>query len=245
MSIFSLIGKVYSGVVTGAANVITGGLEKITGKKYGRTTAKEFREEPVGKALTTAATIATSALAVVTLPKTLPVLAKTAIKKPIASLAVAGIVSTAGGRLLLEKSAEGVYQGGKALGEAAEAAEKKGKELSLGEALKTAGVAGLGIAVGATIPSIVEKAKDVLGGASTLELPAEVSPEKQLLPEKPVGAAEIAPTAPTTTITTGERRYKRRRAKISPAVRQSVRVNIINQPRHSQTIKYLNARILA
>lgn len=53
----------------------------------------------------------------------------------------------------------------------------------------------------------------------------------QLISEKPIGIEGETPITPeTTTITTGKKPYKRRRAKKTPSVRQYVRVNIMNRP---------------
>lgn len=56
------------------------------------------------------------------------------------------------------------------------------------------------------------------------------TPSEQLIPEKALGEAETPILPETTTITTGKRPYKRRRAKKVPSVRQSVRINIMNKP---------------
>lgn len=64
------------------------------------------------------------------------------------------------------------------------------------------------------------------------EIPTLAPPEEQLIiTEKPIGIeGEIPLTPEVTTITTGKKPYKRRRAKKVPSVRQSVRVNIFNRP---------------
>lgn len=75
-------------------------------------------------------------------------------------------------------------------------------------------------------PKIPEIPEDV--GAPPVFIPP---PDEQLITEKPLGIeGEIPLTPETTTITTGKRAYKRRRAKKTPSVRQSVRVDIVNKP---------------
>ncbi|GAI15142.1 unnamed protein product, partial [marine sediment metagenome] len=65
-----LFRRIFSTVVTAPANLITSGIEQLTGKKYGRTTPTEFRETKVGKALGTAAAVVTVPLAVLSAPVT-------------------------------------------------------------------------------------------------------------------------------------------------------------------------------
>lgn len=223
---FKFIGKLYSGLVTGVAGLITTGIEKVTGKTYGRITAEEFREEPVGKALTQQFEIATAILGVVSLPTALPFIAKTIITKPIQSLVIGGLLTTAGGRYLIEKSAEGIYTGGVALGKAVEVAKEKGEELSLGEALETAGLVGAGLILGAGAPAIIEKIK----GIELPKLP-ETKPEALGVAEKP-----ILPVTEVIT-TTKKKPTQRRRATKTPSVKQSVRINIINAPINRNYLK--------
>lgn len=91
----------------------------------------------------------------------------------------------------------------------------------------------------------VKKPEDVIPAA----IPSP-PPEEQIIKEKPVGITEEIPIVPeVTTITTGRKPYKRRRAKITPSVRQSVRVNIINRPTATglriTNKRYLNHRLVA
>ena len=69
-------------------------------------------------------------------------------------------------------------------------------------------------------------------------------PAQQLTKEKPVGVEGEAPILPeTTTISSGKRRYKRRTAKKTPSVRQSVRVNVIANPK-STGMKIINKKYI-
>jgi hypothetical protein len=228
MGIFDFIGRAYSAVVTGAGGLITTGIESITGEKYGRMTAKEFREEPVGAALTKATTITTLALGVVTLPFTVPVVVKAAIAKPVVALIGAGLVSTAGGRELIGAAAEGLFIGGEQLGLLAEELKEEGKELTIGEGLKAAGLVGAGIAAAVGIPIVIEKVKEFK--EKIPEIPTFKEPAEIMIKEKAIGVEGEVPILPeTTTITVGKKLYKRRRAKITQPVKQYVRVNIINR----------------
>lgn len=92
------------------------------------------------------------------------------------------------------------------------------KDIGLGEALITGGLVGAGVVLGAGAIELVEKFR---------------TPEDQLIEEKGLGEAETPITPQTTTITTGRKPYKRRRATKTPLVRQSVRVEIINAPKLS------------
>lgn len=238
--VFGFLKKAYAGLVTAVAKPIVKAIGAITGKEYIPITAKEFLSEPVGKALSSAAAVTSIGLGVATLPYTIPVVAKAALAKPVVALVGLGLVSTKGGRELIGYAAEGFVKGGEQLGLAYEKAAEKGEELTLGEGLKAAGLVGAGLVLGAGAPAIIEKTKEIFAGFETLEIP----PEKQLVTEKPIGIEGEVPITPeTTTITTGKKPYKRRRAKITPSVRQYVRVNVISRSTSTgirQSHKYLN-----
>jgi len=55
MGLFDALKNVYATGVTTVANVITSGVEKITGKTYGRTSSEEFLSTKTGQVLSTAA----------------------------------------------------------------------------------------------------------------------------------------------------------------------------------------------
>lgn len=225
MGIFGLLGKAYSGIVTGAAGLILTGMERVTGKKYGRITAKEFREEPVGRFLTGAATVTTLGLGVATLPVTAPFIVKAAIAKPLVAIVGAGLVSTAGGRELIGAAAEGLFKGGEELGLLAEKLKKEDKELTIGEGLKAAGLVGAGVVAAVGIPIAIKKIKEKIPEIPSFEEPAEI-----IVSEKPIGVEDEMPILPETAkITVGKKPYKRRRATIIPPVKQYVKVNIINR----------------
>ena len=102
--------------------------------------------------------------------------------------------------------------------------DEKEEQPGVLEGFKKAGIVGglaaLGIGAVVVAPKVIEKVKEWREGR----------PEEQLVKEKPIGIeGESVITPETTTITTGRKPYKRRKAKITPSVRQSVRVNIINK----------------
>ena len=238
MGIFDLIGKAYWGIVTAVADPIV----KFLKPSAIPLTAKELAAKPFGKVLETGVKITTLGLGVAAIPAALPIVAKAIVAKPIIALGLGGLAITKGGRKLIGVAAEGIFVGAEKLGVAFEEAEKKGEEITIGEAWKTAGLLGAGLILGAGAPAIIEKGKEIF--AETFDV-VDVPPEKQLVKEKPIGIEGEAPLAPeTATITTGKKPYKRRRKKIAPSVRQSVKINIINQPRTSQSNRYLNANPL-
>ena len=128
---------------------------------------------------------------------------------------------------LPKKPAKIISLGGE-VGKVIEGEKVLEKEKIIG-GLKTAGVVG-GVAVAGAviIPKVIEKVKEMK--EKPLETPTTTdTPEKQLVPEKPLGQAETPITPQTTTITTGKKPTRRRRATKITSVRQSVRVNVINR----------------
>jgi hypothetical protein len=68
----------------------------------------------------------------------------------------------------------------------------------------------------------------------------------QLIKEQPMGDGGTVTTPQTTTVSTEKRRYKRRTSKKEPLVRNSIRLNILNNPvglKINSTKKYLNERL--
>lgn len=117
---------------------------------------------------------------------------------------------------------------------------EKFKEALVGGGL-IAGAVALGIGAAVIAPKVIPKVAETIKGWR--------SPEEELIKEKPVGiSGEGAILPQTTTITTGKKPYKRRRAIKKPSVKQSIKVNIINKPRATgiriSNRKYLNACLL-
>lgn len=231
MGLFNLIGKAYWGIVHAVADPIS----RLLGVPE-HIIAEDLSEKPFGKVLETGFKVATTGLAVVSLPATIPIIAKGIVAKPVVALVGAGLLVTKGGRALIEKGVVGIVEGGKALGEAYEVAEEKGEELGIGEALKVAGLVGAGLVLGAGAPAIIEKVKEFTGGLGDIEAP----PKVQIIPET-LGKAETPILPKTEVITTTKKPTQRRRAKKTPSVRNYVRVNIINSPTNRN---YLKAQML-
>lgn len=224
-----IFSRVFSGIAVGLGNVITLGLEKVTGKQFGRTTPEEFSRSKVGSALTIAAKVPTAALAIVTAPVTVPFVARAALQRPLAALVVGGLAATTGGRALIEKGAIGLVEGGKAAGELIE--EKP--DVSVGELLQTGGLVVAGLGAAALAPAAIGKAKDLFGG----------SPKGAFVKEDPI--QEISPDLPVTPQTevitpeTATDKPKKTRRKV-PSVKVNQSVNIIVQ----QNKKFLNKGIV-
>lgn len=225
--VFGFLKKVYAKVVTAVARPITKVVAKVLKKEPTYMTSERFLRDPVGKKLSTAAAVVSLPLAAIGLVKAAPFIIKKAIAKPVTALVVGGIAYKS--PELIFKTGKGLVTGGMAVGEGYEKAKEKGEEYGIGTALKTGGLVGAGVIAGAMIPAIIGKVKDIPFKEIPF-LPSEPEPEEQLIPEKAVGIEGEVPITPeVTTITTGKKPYKRRRAKITPSVRQYVRVNVISQ----------------
>ena len=146
----------------------------------------------------------------------------------LASPKVAEFVEPTG---LLEKA----FRGGEIAGEVFETGKAP---VGITEALKTGGLVGAGAVIGA---GLVVGAEKVLEKAPTL-----TTAKEQFIPSKPIGIkGETAITPQTTTITTGKKPTRRRTAKKTPSVRQSVRVNISNKAIGLKINKrYINQELL-
>lgn len=135
-----------------------------------------------------------------------------------------------------------IYQFGEKVGGVVEGESVFGKE-DIIKGVKTAGIVGGIAAAGAVVIPYVKKKIEKRKAATTPVLPVE--PEKQIIPEKQKGIKGEVPITPeVTTITTGKKPYKRRRAKIIPSVRQSVKINVIASPRASISKRYINQPLL-
>ena len=165
-----------------------------------------------------------------------------AVKHPLGTLFGAGLLATEGGRKFVKKIPGKVFGAGEFTGEVLEKIEEGEVLPTTGEILVGAGLLG-GAIIGGTL--LYEKLTD----DKKEEPPIDTTPEsldapgEQLIKEKPVGVADAPMTQETQTITTGKKRYKRRRAIKTPSMRQSVRVNIINSPRHTNKT-FINERLL-
>ena len=201
----------------------------------------ETKARPLKKQITS--TLITTGLATATLlsggaiTKLIP---KTILGKSLAVAGAGAVITSPTIAKVVEPTAnvERLFTAGKVAGGIIEGKEKP---QDVGTALKTGGLVGGGLIIGAGA---------ILGGQALIEKGKSLTPEtliapvKQLITEKPVGIDGQVPITPeTATITTGKTPSKRRRAKKTPSVRQSVRVNIINKP-VATGIKISNKRYL-
>jgi len=119
--------------------------------------------------------------------------------------------------------AEKAVTGGEIIADVVEGDSK----VSIKDALITGGLVAGGVVAGAVIvPKVIEKVKSFGDDKVIVE-------EKPILPttkEKVIGEAQSPILPETQSITPTKTTSKRRRAKKTPSVRQSVRINIINKP---------------
>lgn len=228
----------------GYTQLLTGKKKKGAKTLYGIT--KKTKNE--GAVKTISRTVRTTALASAVLlgggtAVGRTILAKAVVPKSIGGLAKIPIVITGGTVLFKSKKARKVVdtftdpttaiRGGEIIAETIETGKP-------GVSVKEAVVGG-GLLAGAVVGGLA-----IVKGSQILP---DLLPDKQLIKEKPLGIEGETPITPqTATITTGKKKYKRRKVKKSPSVRQSVRVNIINRPTNTglriTNKRYLNKELL-
>jgi hypothetical protein len=203
------------------------------------------------------ATVAKASPVVSTVAKTVAI---KAISNPVKTLAVGAGALVAGSALVTsEKAREGVLQLPSSLvnvgSNIGQVIENPSSE-TIGQLVKENPL----IVGGATVAGALIAGKGIAGAVATFGQTQATKEQTQAIREATggsgtlpytqggetaVGTSEMPPTSPTTTISTGKKRYKRAKVQLSPSVRQSVRVNIVNQNRTSQFNKrYINERIL-
>lgn len=115
---------------------------------------------------------------------------------------------------------------------------KNKPDKTLPEGFKEGGIFGAGAVLGGGLVNLLDKDKDI-PTPKTPNIPSLLPDKPEIInKEKEVGISGETPLTPeTTSIQTGKRRYKRRSKKITPSVRQSVRVNIVNTNQNKRYIK--------
>lgn len=249
---YSSFSNVLAKTVTTSANVITAGIEKATGNEYGRLTTSQFKKSKVGKIGTAAAAVPAAGLVVAAgaSGRALSV-AKSLVPKTIGGKFLAATTGlTAYGTLKVSPKAQAVVE--KSI---ETLPQKPGKIISFGESigdviegktsftskdviggLKTAGVVG-GVAAAAAllVPKVGSKLNDLKGKDAVITSNATLpgvpqESEGSLVKEKPLNTDTTpAATPELQTVSTKKTRRKRRTAKKTPSVRQSVKVNIYNK----------------
>lgn len=245
--------KVFATAVTVPANIITAGIEKVTGKTFARTTPQEFTQSSFGSKVTKAAAVPAAGLIIAagaggraaTFAKSLiPTTIKGKLFAATAGLVGYGILKESPtAQSFTEKAIEGlpdkpgvIVEFGAEVGKVIEGVKEfTPKDVAKGVA--AAGVVG-GVfgAAALLIPKIGKnKAPSETGGLIETPLGQE---QYAVLPE----TVDISKTPPK------KRPYKPRTAKKTPSVRQYVKVNIINKPVNTgirvYSKKYINQRLL-
>lgn len=286
VSLIEKISKIGLSVPTAVANLITSGLEKITGKKYGRTTAEELASKPAGKVLGTAIAATATALGVAVAAPVVAakggavVVAKTAVKalvpqttkgKIIAAVAapvVAGAIikePEAAAKAIISAPSELAQFGGDVASFAANPSLEAAKEIIaespvISAAAAIAGVAAVAPAVGSVVSGVLTR-QEMKKQTEIFERQAEavenanfppgmqsnLSPLPYNSPKQLPTNAEVPITPETQNIRVGKKRKRKTTKKESPAVKQSMRINIISSSRAIGTQisnkRYLNERV--
>ena len=167
-----------------------------------------------------------------------------AVKHPLGTLFGAGLLATEGGQKFVKKIPGKVFGAGEFTGEVLEKIEEDEVLPTTGEILVGAGLLGAGLIGGALTIRELEKWWEKKEGEKKEDkgIPT-LNGEIPEIPEIPLGKDESPILPETVTVSPTRKRYKRRRATITPSMRQSVRVNIINSPRHTNKT-FINERLL-
>jgi hypothetical protein len=226
-------------------NLVTSGIEKVTGKTYGRTTLNEASKTTTGKVLGLATLGTGVALTSVVAGATSvggavrSIIPKSAVGKTLTIVGAGASISSPTVASAIIEAPLNLFAGGKKLGSAVEGLPQETKDTA-----SKLGIAGLGIAVaGASLYGIeqVAEASGVRGGAGFIgknpNVPASTGNEGV------VASSQLTPVTRQTVDITAKRR-KAKKKQVSPSMRQSVSVNIVNSPKFSQTKTYLNRQIL-
>lgn len=244
MSVIKSLSKYGLAIPVGLGNLVTKGIEKITGKEYGRTTIDEAASTTFGKVLGTSILATGAALAVAVNPAAAAKAAKAVTPKTIIGkgAAVFTTAAAAASPKLTSTILETPFQlakAGKKTGEAIEDLEQKYDELPpMGKVPLM--VAGIGAAVG--LPIVADKIIDLFNDKKD-EIPLIDSPppvdlapsslespkETEIFPEVNNELAQKTPATPleeTTTIAKTARK-KRKKARLEPRTQTiSQRVNV-------------------
>jgi len=197
-------------------NLITAGLEKVTGKKYGRQTTKELASTKAGKILgigTTAAGVATAvsinpSLAARAVGSLIP---KSGVGKGVALLVGGASVASPTFRKALSKTPSVIFETGEELGKEIE--KQKG---SNGSGTATGLI--IGAAGGLIIPKILDIFKD---GKDVSKDAMEALPDLNI-PDKDAffGSPKLTPQTPATQEMTPKKKKRSKKAK--EAQRQTI-----------------------
>ena len=263
MSVIKSLSKYGLAIPVGLGNLVTKGIEKITGKEYGRTTIDEAASTTFGKVLGTSILATGAALAVAVNPAAAAkaVTPKTIIGKGAAVFTTAAAAASPKLTSTILETPFQLAKAGKKTGEAIEDLEQKYDELPpMGKVPLM--VAGIGAAVG--LPIVADKIIDLfndkkdeiplidspppvdLAPSSLAPSSLETPKETEIFPQVNNELAQKTPATPleeTTTIAKTARK-KRKKARLEPH-RQTIsqRVNV-NVGVNSGNKKYIKNTIL-
>lgn len=235
MGFFQTISRYGLLPATTIGNLLTAGAEKITGKKFGRTTTKELSKTKAGKVLglATLGTAAALATAVAGVPATaraaVKVIPKTPLGKTVALFVGGAAVASPAIRTAIVEAPFRVVEGGIKLGGKIEELPEPIKEKAgrFGVAgLVSAGLIGAGLITAA--PLVLGKVKDVIPVPSLIDKEAGVP-----ITDTPPITPETVSLEEPSVITPAKTPTEARRQKISQRV--DVRVTGIKR-----TNKYIN-----
>lgn len=227
-------------------NLITAGVEKVTGKDYGRTTSQQLASTTAGKALglgiaaTGAALLVTTGAAAKAVKVVAPKVASTAIAHPLA---------TASGVLVGAPLLTGVISKKPEL-----VTELPKKSFETGQGLVDI-ISEHPIASGAVASvtggvAAYEVGKAIFGKGETViennipEVSAATTPALEAIPsaslnQTPVNPSQNIPTTPQTVSIAPKKRYKKRKVATSPIFRNNVHIEIDNKPVGMSNKRYL------
>lgn len=231
-----LLTKIGLAIPVTVGNAITSVVEKVTGKKAGRTTIKEASETTVGKIIGGGIVASGSALALPAAPAAVTTGLKTAgmaviqqaVKTPLKTIGIAAVVAGGGLKLI-----EPAFEATKSATERVVSGGSSGT--TTGDVLKVAGVALGAGAIGGAIGGVIDKIKEnkseitglvdsangILGSSDNLENAGVMTPQTQEL-----------------TSTTPKKRKKSRSKAQQSKISQSVRVYVNSNNKSSK--RYLN-----
>lgn len=256
MGLFDAWKKTVSHVVTKPANLILSGLEKVTGKKYGRTSASEFAATPFGHKLSLAtavpatalgATLATTSFAKTAAKKAIPATGKALFGSPkkAATTVFAGGVLAASPSVRQEAKAlpKTLFSTGKTVGTAIEKTSQKKKTSSLAAKALTLGT-GAALAAGAiaVAPKVLDKAKNLLPSPKPKEPTITVmdAATGQVLAQTPIQPSPVTTTPPGAIKKTPSKPRRRKKKQKPISVSQKVNVNVSNK----MTRRFINQQNL-
>lgn len=231
----SLLARLGLAIPTAIGNLLTLGIEKAAGRKFGRQTTKELAQTRFGKVLGLSITGTAAVLGVLLSPAAAARQAASLIPKSgfgkTALLAVGGAaVASPVIRKAIIQTPSIIFEKGEALGlEAERQAEAAGERKP-----KTTLAILAGAALGLAAPSILGKVRERFAGQEVPTLDFEPLPSVLPLPKEKEAAAEKPVTAETETIEAGvkkkpsKRRSQPRRQTISQRVNVRVGVNAGN-----------------